>query len=342
MVGRRSLSAPEPELLERIAAALNTDESFIEKDWHAVRALAAISSIQLENTYSVFSGGTSLSKGFDLIKRFSEDLDFKVGITAPTKNAARNAGRDFREAALAALSGIGFKIIGEPMGGNEGRFLRINFDYGATRKIASALRDGLQLEITFEAPKREAIGRPIRSLVAEARREEPEIPNLLCVDPLETAADKLSALAWRTHVRDRGDPKDDATIVRHLHDLALLRSQAEGNPEFADLALQTLASDALRAKDKNVSGLGLAQAMLPQIMGDPLWRDEYERFVAQVSYAPAGEEMTFEGATAACQAVVNFVCQRDRKNAAAELANKSGKASLGGLNIKDMIEDGRR
>lgn len=336
------MSAPDDDLIGRIAAALNTDRSYVEKDWHVVRALAAINSIQLKNTLIVFSGGTSLSKGFDLIKRFSEDIDFKVGITAPSKNAARNAGRDFREAVLAALTGIGFKIIGEPMRGNEGRFLRINFDYGATHKVATALRGGLQLEVTFEAPKREAIGRPIRSLVAEARREEPEIPNLLCVDPVETAADKLSALAWRTHARDRADPKDDPTIVRHLHDLALLRSQIDGNSAFADLALRTLESDASRAKDKDMTGIGLVQAMLPQIMGDPLWREEYEQFVAQMSYAAAGEEMTFAGATAACQALVNFVCQRDRENAAAELADKSGKPSLGGLNIKDMIEDGRR
>lgn len=336
------MNAPEPELLERIAAALNTDESFIEKDWHAVRALAAISSIQLENTCPVFSGGTSLSKGFDLIKRFSEDLDFKVEINAPSKNAARNAGRDFREAVLAALTNIGFKIIGEPMRGNEGRFLRINFDYGATRKVASALRDGLQLEITFEAPKRDPIARPVSSLVAQARREAPEVPTLLCVDPLETAADKLSALAWRTHARDRSDPKDDPTIVRHLHDLALLKAQVDGNPAFADLAILNLEADASRAKTPGMAGMILVRAMLPRIGSDKLWREEYERFVAQVSYAPAGEEMTFDAAVEACRGLVDFVCQRDRENAATELKDRTGKPSLGGLNIKDMIEDGRR
>lgn len=339
--GRRSLNAPDDELIGRIAASLKTDASFVEKDWHAVRALAAVSSIQLQNVSAVFSGGTSLSKGFDLIKRFSEDIDFKVGIAAPSKNAARNIGRDFREAVLTALTGIGFKILGEPMVGNEGRFLRINFDYGATRKATSALREGLQLEITFEAPKRDPIARPVSSLVAQARREAPEVPTLLCVDPLETAADKLSALAWRTHARDRSDPKDDPTIVRHLHDLALLKAQADGNPAFADLAILNLEADASRAKTPGMTGMVLVRAMLPRIGPDKLWREEYERFVAQVSYAPAGEEMTFDGAVEVCQRLVDFVCQRDRENAAAELKDRSGAPSLGGLNIKDMIEDGR-
>lgn len=79
-----------------------------------------------------------------------------------------------------------------------------------------------------------------------------------------------------------------------------------------------------------------------RIASDKLWRQEYERFVQLVSYAPAGEELTFDGSVEACQALVDFVCQRDRENAAAELKDKTGKPSLGGLNVKDMIEDGRR
>src|SRR5690242_21934483 len=39
---------------------------------------------------------------------------------------------------------------------------------------------------------------------------------------LETAADKLSALAWRVCARDRARPGDDPTIIRHLPDLAAL------------------------------------------------------------------------------------------------------------------------
>jgi hypothetical protein len=41
-----------------------------------------------------------------------------------------------------------------------------------------------------------------------------------CVDPVETADDKLSALAWRVPARDRTRADDDPTIIRHLHDLA--------------------------------------------------------------------------------------------------------------------------
>ena len=74
--------------------------------------------------------------------------------------------------------------------------------------------------MSFEAPALPAVARPIRSLIAAAQSQPPEVPSYPCVDPVETAADKLSALAWRDLVRDRSSAKDDPTIIRHLHDLA--------------------------------------------------------------------------------------------------------------------------
>jgi predicted nucleotidyltransferase component of viral defense system len=38
----------------------------------------SIAQVESGGIAPAFSGGTSLSKGWDLIKRFSEDMDFKV------------------------------------------------------------------------------------------------------------------------------------------------------------------------------------------------------------------------------------------------------------------------
>jgi predicted nucleotidyltransferase component of viral defense system len=65
------------DTVELIAADLGVDASFVEKDWYAMRIIAAMIGVT-SNMRLVFSGGTSLSKGFGLIQRFSEDLDFKV------------------------------------------------------------------------------------------------------------------------------------------------------------------------------------------------------------------------------------------------------------------------
>jgi hypothetical protein len=304
MGGQSGSSVLDLTAIGTIAGALNTDESFIEKDWHVVRASGVIAAIPDANVTPVFSGGTSLSKGWNLIRRFSEDIDFKVVVTAASKSAARKTISAYRPKFLSAMVAAGFMPIGEPLVGNAGQFLRADFDYGAKLPLADGLRRGLQVEMTFDAPARTPSLRPVRSFVAQAKGEPPEVSGILCVDPVETASDKLSALAWRTHARDRASPKDDPTIVRHLHDLAALAAQIANSSDFVAAARTVLEDDAKRAKDTTMTGESLLRAMLPTISGDPLWRDEYERFVGRFSYAVDDELITFDRAVEACEILV--------------------------------------
>lgn len=69
--------SPSKTVIQDISLELGIDPSFIEKDWYAVQLLVLVSEFQGRgNLKIVFSGGTSLSKGYGLIKRFSEDFDF--------------------------------------------------------------------------------------------------------------------------------------------------------------------------------------------------------------------------------------------------------------------------
>ena len=119
-------------LVESLAEDLGTLPGLIEKDWHVVRALGVIAAVDRAGMMPAFSGGTSLSKGWELIKRFSEDIDFKVG--EPAASSASRARRErtaYRERVLAALTGSGFEIIGEPYAGNASRFFSADVAYGA-------------------------------------------------------------------------------------------------------------------------------------------------------------------------------------------------------------------
>lgn len=70
-------------LVEDIANRLRPGgEGLIEKDWHVVRAIGVLAALDHGIARPVFSGGTSLSIGWGLIKRFSEDVDFKVPMLA--------------------------------------------------------------------------------------------------------------------------------------------------------------------------------------------------------------------------------------------------------------------
>lgn len=64
-----------PDLLRQVAAELDRDLGMVEKDYWVVATLQAL----VEQGFEVwFKGGTSLSKGFALIERFSEDLGLRI------------------------------------------------------------------------------------------------------------------------------------------------------------------------------------------------------------------------------------------------------------------------
>jgi predicted nucleotidyltransferase component of viral defense system len=70
----------DQSLVEDVAARLSADPGLIEKDWHVTHALSVIAVFDHGDAQPAFAGGTSLSKGWGLIKRFSEDIDFKVSV----------------------------------------------------------------------------------------------------------------------------------------------------------------------------------------------------------------------------------------------------------------------
>jgi predicted nucleotidyltransferase component of viral defense system len=55
----------------------NVDPVFIEKDCYTQHILGVIAKFESDEFQPVFSGGTSLSKGYRLIQRFSEDIDLE-------------------------------------------------------------------------------------------------------------------------------------------------------------------------------------------------------------------------------------------------------------------------
>lgn len=79
MASQSSISmSPDPDLVREIAAELAISPAFVEKDWYAVQALKAVAGHQSDAFQAIFSGGTSLSKAYGLIQRFSEDRSLSV------------------------------------------------------------------------------------------------------------------------------------------------------------------------------------------------------------------------------------------------------------------------
>ncbi|MFZ0943553.1 MAG: nucleotidyl transferase AbiEii/AbiGii toxin family protein [Syntrophobacteraceae bacterium] len=290
-------------LVEQLANVLGTNPGLVEKDWHVVRALGVLASLDHAGATPVFSGGTSLSKGWGLIKRFSEDIDFKVAMPAAASGTAnRNKRRAFRERILSALTANEFELLGRPLIGNESQFFAADLAYESHFATGEGLRPHLRVEMSFHAPALKPINRPLQSLIAQAQKQPPEVSGFPCIDPIETAADKLSTLAWRVCARRRGGANDDPAIIRHLHDLAVIEGTVAGASGFPALARKTAEDDTGRGGEGVPSNPKERFAgMLERLHNDKLWSSEYETFVLQVSFAKEGEGISFAKALAATQ-----------------------------------------
>jgi len=64
-------------MIQQVINERDIDEASAEKDWWVTAVLYALFHTSVSE-YLLFKGGTSLSKGWDIINRFSEDIDLAL------------------------------------------------------------------------------------------------------------------------------------------------------------------------------------------------------------------------------------------------------------------------
>ena len=226
-----------------------------------------------------------------------------------SRNRARRECGAYRERIIKALADAGFAPMGEVVKRDENRFFSAEFLFPSLFDRGRGLRPHIRVEMSLAPPALPTTERPIGSLIAQAEGQSPEVPVFRAVDPVETAADKLSALAWRVHARRRGSPNDDPTIIRHLHDLAALAATVGTSPEFPRLVHGALAADTGRGGEATASSDpdALFVGMFERLAADPLWAGEYRDYVRQVSFAAPNELIGFDQALTAVKDLVALV-----------------------------------
>lgn len=303
-------AVPNKELFEQVSERLGIDKSFVEKDWLVTQAIRLVTGINVPGFEIVFTGGTSLSKAHGLLERFSEDVDFRI--IAPEELRTRKALSDFRKCVVETLQKGGFSFTDEQVRSRDGnRFFSIDIDYESQFPKAHALRPHIQIEVTARNTQLPLIYLPVSSFVSSAAKKPPEIEKTGCIDPVESAADKLSALAWRIPDRIRGGDYDDPSIVRHIHDLALLKDRALAHDKFAALVASSMTDDAARPKNRpelvEMSAQEKRGLMLKILSEDTAYPPEYDLFVKGVSYAAADKVPSYASAIEAVKILVNSV-----------------------------------
>jgi hypothetical protein len=126
--------------------------------------------------------------------------------------------------------------------GNASRHTIYRLPYTPLVTGEGALRPEIQIETAVWPLRLPSVELSVTSFCAEAFQQPPEVPSIPCVSLVETVAEKFVALTRSAgaELADAGGPRDK-TLVRHVYDLHVVRSQ------YDPVAAIALAREIMRA-----------------------------------------------------------------------------------------------
>lgn len=249
-------------LLDIVARSTGIAAALIEKDYGVTHTLWALHETGLEIW---FKGGTSLSKGFGIIRRFSEDLDLMVlpgtvaGLPRVTAWTSTNKGpvarrRAFFDALAGTLVVPDVRLEQDASRTDKqarGAEFLAHYPGVLLDQLSPAMSPFVRLEIG-RARVSPWIARPISSFVHDQLEAQGMLGDyagnrpatVRCVHPLVTLFEKLDAMS-RRYARD---PLEPDSFVRHYEDAARIIRARDELPDLG-MTAAALAEDMLKSRD---------------------------------------------------------------------------------------------
>ena len=207
--------------------------AIIEKDYYVTEALRIIAAAAPDKI--IFKGGTSLVKGWNLIQRFSEDIDIFLNARAfkPAlgKNAIDRELKNLRDI-VAAHPALTFVAAESKTIGGFGRNDRFSYTqrFGGTGEVANRvlLEAGTASgrEPTTVVELRSYLGQFLEETQTSLGAEDEGRFPLRLLHFRRTFVEKMFAIHGRVEILKR-DRTPLGTYARHYYDLFQLASQAE-------------------------------------------------------------------------------------------------------------------
>jgi hypothetical protein len=292
----------------------------VEKDLHVVQAIAAIAAIDAAPFTLVFGGGTALARAHRIIRRMSEDVDFKI-VPQPGAAVSRSILRQklgaLRDRVTQSLQTAGYAVDpANTKSRNENRYTVWHLPYTTDRGAGEGLRPTVQIEMTYAPLRQPTVMLPISSFVAEAYRRPPEVTQIPCVSVMETAAEKLVALTRRVAMELAGLSRDpDPTLVRHIYDLHMMRDLIDPG-QVAELARAIAEADAKEFRNQYPTYAadiaGETGKALKALQTDLAYRSRYDGFLVAMAY---GERPEFDAAIGTVVALAKNTIQLGKDGA---------------------------
>ena len=215
------------------AQQMNIPPAFVEKDYWVTYALFAIFNHEEIGKDTIFKGGTALSKCYNMIERFSEDIDLVVlRREGESNNKLTNKIRKISDIVNAALPEIQMEGLTQKRGMNR----KTAHIYSKEFKAGyGQIRDVIVVEATWLGYYEPYTIKFINSFVGqmmlnnhqyELAKEYGVLPfELLALEPIRTLCEKIMSLVRFSYGEN---PVDDLKKkIRHSYDLHQLLQQKE-------------------------------------------------------------------------------------------------------------------
>lgn len=213
----------------RVSQETHIPIAHIEKDFWVTEVLRGVARCAQETgVTAVLKGGTSLSKAFGLIHRFSEDVDVIVIASGETKGQDDRCLKSF-VAAAEASTGLAATIDTGTATKGVKRTARLQYP---TNTSAGILAPGVMLELGVRGGAMPTVQRTVRSLLVDfgpeagldTSFEEAEPVTLHVLAPVRTLIEKLIIVH---HAALQEDEAEQARQARHYYDIWCLLSDGE-------------------------------------------------------------------------------------------------------------------
>jgi hypothetical protein len=248
------------EIIQERASQMHVDFTIVEKDFWVCWTLKSLFALPYGNPAMTFKGGTSLSKAYGLIDRFSEDIDVVTdphffiakGLPDPEESSISNTQREKRmeqlDAVCAAYIGEqlllalrsqfaarlgsveGWTLILDPADSNT---LLFRYPKSDPEMTYGYLRDTVKIELGWRARTAPSEFKIIAPYLAEIPMllEEPQIVGNVLV-PDRTFWEKVTAIHAESF---RAKPKQ--FFSRHYSDVAAMLRTRIGLEASRDLSM---------------------------------------------------------------------------------------------------------
>ena len=314
------------KVLEEVRTQTGFPLFIIEKDWWVVQTLRLVSRMDIAE-HIVFKGGTSLSKAWGLIDRFSEDIDLAInreffgfsGEISRTKvgkmkdASSKYISNDFLLSLQKAFDDAGMKdvrlsVVDEKAPDDDP--VKIAVAYPAVTEYSAYIQPHVLLEIGSRSLIEPSTPCSFRSIIGQTF---PDLPfadtdvSIRCVNPERTFLEKLFLL-HEEHQR----PKEKMKIKgksRHFYDIYRIAQTEYANKAIADKELYK-SIVAHRERFSKLGGVDYASHFPPNLNPIPPTElmPEWERDYAEIQGQMIVEEnISFQKIMNVIQQITNAI-----------------------------------